>query len=65
MLHFRGGYGQPYPVVIVDAVAASLWLWGLSGIYLWIRREERRTLGWVLLPGGIGLFTALVVRLCM
>jgi hypothetical protein len=30
-LHFRGGYGQPYPAmilwaIVVDAVAASLWL---------------------------------------
>ena len=39
-LHFKGGYGQPYPAhvlwaVIVDLVAVSIAFWVVSGIYIW------------------------------
>lgn len=69
MLHFRAGYGQSRAAfvawaVIVDAVAVSLWLWVLSGIYLWARRKGKRALGLILLLGGIGTFTTLVLLMC-
>lgn len=68
-LHFRGGYGQPYAAVIVwaaivDAVAVCLWLWVISGIYLWARRPNQRKLGTACLIAGCVLFAALVTLLC-
>jgi hypothetical protein len=68
-LHFRGGYGQPYPAlicwaVLVDAVAVSLWLWVISGIYLWARRPSKRKLGGACLALGGILFAVLVAWLC-
>ena len=69
-LHFRGGYGQPYATVIawaviVDSVAVSLWLWVISGIYLWFRRPSQRTLGTACLVLGCALFCVLVTLLCV
>jgi hypothetical protein len=68
-LHFRGGYGQPYAAaigwaIVVDAVAVSLWLWVISGIYLWARRPNKRKLGTACLVVGCALFAALVTWLC-
>ena len=68
-LHFRGGYGQPYPAmilwaIVVDAVAVSMWLWVISGVYLWARRPNKRKLGTVCLVAGCLLFAGLVVMLC-
>jgi hypothetical protein len=68
-LHFRGGYGQPYPTmilwaIIVDAVAISMWLWVITGIYLWARRPKKRKLGTVCLVAGCLLFAGLVLMLC-
>ncbi len=69
-LHFRGGYGQPYFAniawaVIVDAVSISMWLWGISGVYLWWRRSRKLTLGVVCLVAGVVSFVGLVVLFCM
>ncbi|OHB78065.1 MAG: hypothetical protein A2Z25_24660 [Planctomycetes bacterium RBG_16_55_9] len=69
-LHFRGGYFQPYFVnitwaVIVDAVAVSMWLWVLSGAYLWWRRSRKLLLGMVCLVGGLLTFLSLVLLFCM
>jgi len=49
-LHFKAGYGQPYPAhivwaVVVDVVALSIAFWALSGIYIWARRPKKRLLG--------------------
>lgn len=68
-LHFKGGYGQPYPAhivwaVIVDCVAVSIVFWVISGVYIWARRPSKRLLGGIALLGGIGLFIALVLALC-
>jgi len=68
-LHFRGGYGQAYfPLiawaVIVDVVGISMWIWGLSGVYLWARKPSKRQLGGVCLSAGIVLFIVLTVLLC-
>ncbi len=68
-LHFRGGYRQPYfPLiawaVMVDAVGISMWIWALSGVYLWARKPSKRRLGGVCFVAGIVLFTVLVVLLC-
>lgn len=69
-LHFRGGYGQPYFAhitwaVIVDAVAASMWLWVISGVYLWWRRTRKLALGVVCLAAGLLSFIGLVLLFCM
>ena len=69
-LHFRGGYRQAYAAVIlwaiiVDAVAISLWLWVISGVYLWMRRPNKRKLGTVCVVMGCALFVALVTWLCV
>jgi len=69
-LHFRGGYGQPYFAhiawaVIVDAVAVSVWLWVISGVYLWWRRSRRRLIGFLSLVAGVLSFAGLVVLFCM
>jgi hypothetical protein len=67
-LHFKGGYGQPYPAhilwaVIVDVVAVSIAFWVVSGVYIWARRPTRRLLGGVFLVGGMVCFVALVLAL--
>lgn len=69
-LHFRGGYGQPYFAniawaVIVDAVAISMWLWVISGVYLWWQRSRKLKFGAVCLVAGVLSFVALVVLFCM
>ncbi|MHC4580749.1 MAG: hypothetical protein ACYS14_04780 [Planctomycetota bacterium] len=69
-LHFRGGYAQPYFAniawaVIVDAVSISMWLWVISGVYLWWRRSRRRLIGVFSLVAGVLSFIGLVVLFCM
>ena len=69
-LHFRCGYAQPYTAfqawaVIVDLVALSIFLWVVSGIYLWLRRPRERLTGGIVLAAGMLCFTALVILLCM
>jgi len=69
-LHFRGGYIQKrWPnlvwAVIVDAVAISMWLWVLSGVYLWLRRPRRRPVGGACLAAGVVLFVTLVILFCL
>lgn len=68
-LHFKGGYGQPYPAhllwaVIVDSVALSIVFWVASGVYIWARRPKKRLLGGIVLLGGNLLFIALVIAFC-
>ncbi len=68
-LHFRGGYAQPYFAsitwgVIVDVVSVSMWLWILTGIYLWYRRSRKLLLGCVCAVAGLLLFVVLAVLLC-
>lgn len=67
-MHFQHGYHRLYPVpviwaVAVDAVALSIVVWVISGIYLWARRPRRRLAGGVCLVAGILLFTGLAVLL--
>ncbi|MHC4701064.1 MAG: hypothetical protein ACYTFQ_10855 [Planctomycetota bacterium] len=69
-LHFRGGYAQPYFAniawaVIVDAVSISMWLWVISGVYIWWRRSRKLVLGVVCLVAGVVSFVGLVVLFCM
>lgn len=69
-LHFRGGYGQPYFAhitwaVIVDAVAISMWLWAISGVYLWWRRTRKPLIGFLCMAAGVLSFVGLVVLFCM
>lgn len=69
-LHFRGGYIQPYFVniawaVIVDAVSISMWIWALSGVYLWWRRSRKLLIGLLCLVGGLLVFLGLVFLFCM
>lgn len=69
-MHFRHGYGQPYFAhvawaVIVDAVAVSLWLRVVSGLYLWARQQRHRVDGRVALASGVALFALLAVLLCL
>ncbi|MEA3227320.1 MAG: hypothetical protein U9Q07_15325 [Planctomycetota bacterium] len=51
--------------MIVDAVAVSMWLWPVSGVYLWWRRTRKPVLGVVCLVAGLLSFAGLVVLFCM
>jgi hypothetical protein len=69
-LHFRAGYGQRYFThiswaIIVDTVAISMCLWGISGVYLWWRSTRKLALGIVCLAAGMLSFMGLVVLFCM
>ncbi|MCU0916736.1 MAG: PepSY domain-containing protein [Planctomycetes bacterium] len=68
-LHFRFGYNQPYFAfitwaVIVDVVTISMWVWVLSGFYLWARRPRTRLVGSLFAVGGSVLFILLTILLC-
>jgi hypothetical protein len=68
-LHFKHGYNQSYVshflwAVVVDAVAISIVLWVVSGIYIWARRPRRRWLGGVCMIAGSIVFIFLAVLLC-
>ncbi len=65
-LHFRSGYRQPYLVsriwaLTVDAVTISMWLWVVSGIYLWVKMPRKRWAGVICIVGGTVLFLVLAV----
>jgi hypothetical protein len=69
-LHFRHGYDRSYLVpwiwgLIVDVVGVSIWLWLVSGVYIWARRPKRRLLGGICLSAGLVLFAVLTAVLCM
>lgn len=69
-LHFRAGYAQPYFATIVwagvvDLVAISMWLWVISGVYIWWRRAKKPILGVVCLIAGVVSFVGLVVMFCI
>ena len=69
-LHFRGGYAQPYLAsiiwaVLVDVVSVCLWLWVVSGIYIWARVPKKRLLGAICVVGGSVLFAVLVIVFCL
>ncbi len=69
-LHFRHGFHhRHWPAliwgVIVDAVTVSMWLWVLTGIYIWFRMPRKRMLGSLCVVGGSVLFIVLVVLLCL
>jgi hypothetical protein len=68
-LHLRGGYNQPYFAfvawaVMVDVVTVSMWMWVLSGFYIWLRRPRRRLVGSLFAVGGSILFIVLTILLC-
>jgi hypothetical protein len=68
-LHFRAGYHQPYWQYVlwgatVDLAVFSMWLWVISGIYLWARVPRKRKWGAVAVVGGGLLFAILVIALC-
>ncbi len=49
---------------MVDLVAVSMWLWVLSGIYLWARHSRKRIWGLLIGGGGIAVFAVSVIMLC-
>ena len=51
--------------VIVDVVSISMWLWVISGVYLWWRRTRKLLFGIVCLVAGVLAFAGLVVLFCM
>ncbi|OHB66025.1 MAG: hypothetical protein A2Y77_00310 [Planctomycetes bacterium RBG_13_62_9] len=68
-LHFRFGYTQPYFAhvawaAIVDVVTISMWVWVLSGFYIWLRRPRTRLIGSLFALGGSLLFIVLTILLC-
>ena len=67
--HFRFGYNQPYFafvtwVALVDVVTISMWMWVLSGFYIWLRRPRTRLVGSFFAVGGSVLFILLTILLC-
>ena len=69
-LHFRSGFRQsqwPHLVwgMMVDAVTITMWLWVLTGLYIWFRVPRKRALGSLCVIGGSVLFIVLVVFLCL
>ena len=65
-LHFRHGYRTPYLsldvwALVVDALIVSIWLWGISGVYMWAAKGGKKRLGAVSLGAGVALFAVLVV----
>lgn len=68
-LHFRFGYNQRQLAfvvwaLLVDVVVISIWLWVVSGFYLWLRRSRKRFLGGACAIAGSVLFIVLVLLLC-
>ena len=68
-LHFRHGYHQSYaaPIlwaIIVDSVCISLWLWVISGLYLWWKMPRLRVIGGICLGSALFVFAILVYMLC-
>jgi len=68
-LHFRHGYDRSYLAawiwgLMVDVMALSVWLWIVSGIYIWARRPKKRLLGGICLSAGLILFAVLTAVLC-
>ncbi|MBM4027352.1 MAG: hypothetical protein FJ280_18390 [Planctomycetes bacterium] len=68
-LHFRFGYRQPYFAyvawaIIVDVVTISMWVWVLSGFYIWLRRPRTRLVGSLFAVGGSVLSIVLTILLC-
>ena len=51
--------------VVVDLVCISMWLWVISGIYIWFRKRKQRVSGNICLAAGCVLFCVLVVMLCL
>ncbi len=69
-LHFRHGFHHRQLAhvvwgVIVNVVTISMWLWVLTGIYIWFRVPKRRALGSLCVVGGSVLFIVLVMLLCL
>jgi hypothetical protein len=68
-LHFRFGYQQPYFAYVtwaamVDVVTISIWVWVLSGFYIWLRRPHKHLVGSLFAVGGSVLFIVLTILLC-
>jgi hypothetical protein len=68
-LHFRFGYQQPYFAYVtwaamVDVVTISIWVWVLSGFYIWLRRPHTHLVGSLFAVGGSVLFIVLTILLC-
>ena len=69
-LHFRHGYSRRYLrlaawAAVVDMAAVSMWLWAISGIYIWVRGPRKRFSGGIALLGGCLLFIVLTVLFCL
>jgi len=67
-LHFTHGYGRGYArytawAVIVDLFVISIWLWLVSGIYMWASRGGKKKVGWISLVAGVVAFIVLVILL--
>jgi hypothetical protein len=68
-LHFRFGYHQPHFAyvtwaAIVDIVTVSMWVWVLTGLYIWFHRPRTRLVGSLCALGGSVLFLVLTLLLC-
>lgn len=64
-LHYRHGYQKSYFAYdawafAVDAVVITMWLWALSGLYLWWGKRSRRLRGGITAGCGLLLFLMLV-----
>ena len=69
-LHFRHGYGTPYLradlwAFVVDLLVIAIWLWGVTGVWLWARKRPGRWWGVIAIAGGLLLFLCLAVILSL
>lgn len=67
-LHFKSGFERKQLAsdiwaIIVDFVAISIWMWVISGLYLWIRRRKKQHVDILIFGSGITAFALLVMSL--
>ena len=67
-LHFKSGYERQKTAsdvwaMIVDFVTISIWIWVISGLYLWIRRRKYQRVDILIFSSGITAFILLATLL--
>lgn len=68
MLHRRRGYANTHVAndlwaLVVDCVAAAIFVWGLTGLWMWLEMSRTRWLGCAFLASGLLIFCLLMTIL--